>query len=255
MLHVKKLIIGIASGAVLTMTTGVLATSPTVQAILFPTTINIHKENSTVTLGNNYEVLNYNNSVYIPLRAFSESMGSTVKYTAPTEEILPQIDVYTAPQSWRSTFLGAGNQFGSPLFIRLFSAYLPESDSVGFHAQIHNTGKDYVMLEPFKLQIDIAKVGEQRQLVWSTEVSSTGPDLGTSIGDVIPGADSHNYWGLRSPIIYWDKKDSNGKPVSSGQYQIQIKPVTIEYNKVGQQDGMTQKIEPDMHTQFIVVIP
>ncbi|WP_240420059.1 copper amine oxidase N-terminal domain-containing protein [Paenibacillus periandrae] len=251
----KRLVIGIASGVLLSLATGAVAASPSVQAILFPSTINIHKGESTVTLGSNYEVLNYNNSVYIPLRAFSESIGSTVKYTEPNQGTLPQIDVYTATWPWRSTFLGAGNQEGSPLFVRLFSAHIPESDSVGFYAQVHNTGKETVLLKPFKVQIEITKVGEQRQLVWSTTVSSTEPDPGDPFTDVIPGADSQNYWGLKSPIIYWDKKDSSGKPVSSGQYIVQIKPVTIEYNTRGQQNSTTQIIEPDMHTLYGIDIP
>jgi len=251
----KKIIIGFASGVLLSLATGAVAASPTVQAILFPSTINIHKGESTVTLGSNYEVLNYNNSVYIPLRAFSENAGSTVKYTGPDQGTLPQIDVYTAAQPWKSTFLGEGNQWGSPLFVRLVSPYLPEADSIGFYVQVHNTAKESVLLKPFKVQIEITKSGEQPQLIWSTEVSSTEPDPGTPFGDAIPAADSQNYWGLRSPIIYWDKKDSSGKPVSSGQYQVQIKPVTVEYNTRGQQNSTTQTIEPDMHTLFVVDIP
>jgi hypothetical protein len=244
-------VIGFASGVLLSLATGAMAASPTVQAILFPSTINIHKGESTVTLGSNYEVLNYNNSVYIPIRAFSENMGSAVTYTGPKEGTLPQIDVYSTSQPWRSTYLGAGNQDGFPLFVRLTPT--PESDSVGFHTRVYSTSKELVSLKSFKLKIEITKVGEQQQLVWSTVASYSAPD--ESMTDVIPGADSEYYWGLISPIIYWDKKDSSGKPVGTGQYKIQIKPVTIEYVTMGQQISKTQKIEPDMYTTFVVDIP
>jgi len=247
----KKIVIGFASGVLLSLATGAMAASPTVQAILFPSTINIHKGESTVTLGSNYEVLNYNNSVYIPIRAFSENIGSAVMYTGPDEGSLPQIDVYSASQPWRSTYLGAGNQDGFPFFVRLTPT--PQSDSVGFHARVYSTSKELVSLNPFKLQIEITKVGEQQQLVWSTEVSYSEPD--DSLREVIPGADSEYYWGLISPVIYWDKKDSSGKTVGTGQYLIQIKPVSIEYGTMGQQNSKTQKIDPDLHTSFMVDIP
>lgn len=86
--------------------------------------------------------------------------------------------------------MGAGNQDGFPLFVRLTPT--PETDSVGFHARVYSTSKELVSLKPFKLQIEITKVGEQQQLVGSTEVSYSEPD--ESMTDVIPGADSKYYW-------------------------------------------------------------
>ncbi|WP_159883702.1 hypothetical protein [Paenibacillus puerhi] len=241
----KKTLIGITSGVLFSVATGAIAASPAVQAVLFPSTINIHKGNSTVTLGSNYEVLNYNNSVYIPLRAFSENMGSTVKYTDPTQGTLPQIDVYIPSQPWKLTYLGAGNQSGSPLFVRLFKAQLPQSDSaVGFYANIYNTGQEEVGLKPFKIQIEITN--NENNLVWNTEVHSPVPDSVTPV-DLIPGANTRLYWGLESPLLIWDKKDMNGVPVPAGQYKVQIKPLIIEYN-----DNKTQKIEPDMHTLYMI---
>jgi hypothetical protein len=91
----RKLILGLICGAAFSFATGVFASS-SIQAILFPSTIKFQGYDSVKELnGNTTSVLNYNNSVYIPLRAFAETMGATVNYTSATgeENSIPQIHV------------------------------------------------------------------------------------------------------------------------------------------------------------------
>jgi hypothetical protein len=254
----KKIIIGIVSGVLLSTATGVFASSNSyVQAILFPSTITIHKEKSTTNLISNNTILNYNNSVYVPLRSFAESIGSEVRYfpANETENTLPQIAIFSVPRLWSLTFLGAGNQFGSPLFVRINTLQLVSNNSIGIHASIHNTGKEIVLIKPFKLQVNIFENGQGNQLVWSGEIASSVVDADPPSGDIIPATDSKVYWGIRSPILYWKKKDLNGNPVPSGEYKVQISPVTIEYDTFEPQGAKTQTIEPDMHSFTVVSIP
>ncbi|HWO95595.1 hypothetical protein P4H70_06710 [Paenibacillus ehimensis] len=91
----KKLVIGLTVGAAFSFATGVIASS-SIEAILFPSKIKFQAYESIKELnGSNTTVLNYNNSVYIPLRAFAETMGATVNYMASTQEekSIPQIVV------------------------------------------------------------------------------------------------------------------------------------------------------------------
>jgi hypothetical protein len=96
----KKYIIGFICGVALSISTVVFAAN-TIQAYLFPSRVLFHM-NDTVKeidgLGDN-AVINYNNKAYIPLRAFTDSMGATVTFT-PSSSVtsyLNKIDIYSGP--------------------------------------------------------------------------------------------------------------------------------------------------------------
>lgn len=90
----KRKIMGVVCGAVILSGTGVWASS-SIEAILFPSSLTIqHYEESQQVDGSQSALLNYNNSVYIPLRTFAETMGSIVQYTPPASpDDLPHIQV------------------------------------------------------------------------------------------------------------------------------------------------------------------
>ncbi|NRF95567.1 hypothetical protein HQN89_32535 [Paenibacillus frigoriresistens] len=93
----RKFFQGLLIGVGLTASTAVFA-SNTIQATLFPTILNFHVNGKLTPIdgaGDN-GVLNYNNKAYIPLRLFSENIGSTVdfKSISDTDPQKHQIDVY-----------------------------------------------------------------------------------------------------------------------------------------------------------------
>ncbi|NEW09426.1 hypothetical protein GK047_26135 [Paenibacillus sp. SYP-B3998] len=258
----KKFVIGITSGVLLSFATGAFASSPTVQAILFPSTINVHKEGKTSSIGSNNTILNYNNSVYIPLRSFAENMGSIVKYIPPNSatDSSSQIDIYSAPEPWRLTAKAPGNLPTSPLSLKLNKIQTdtgPSSTSIGIYAELYNTSKEIINFTKTKLEIKIERVmeGQPHKLVWSGDIS---PPNVTPPGDLIPGSDVKVVWGIKSPILYWDKKDIDGNSVPPGQYQVSIsQPITIEYNVgafVSQERSESQTINPDLSNTIVLYV-
>lgn len=98
MINLRKFFQGLLVGVGLTASAAVFA-SNSIQATLFPTTLNFHVNGKLTPIdgaGDN-GVLNYNNKAYIPLRLFSENIGSTVdfKSISDTDPQKHQIDVYT----------------------------------------------------------------------------------------------------------------------------------------------------------------
>lgn len=90
----KKFVIGLTCGTVFSFATGVVASSG-VEAILFPSEIKYHGyEGVSEINGNDTTVLNYRNSVYVPLRLFAETMGAIVNYREPEGNTPPKIDIY-----------------------------------------------------------------------------------------------------------------------------------------------------------------
>ena len=91
----KKFVSGMACGALIALSTGIVAAS-SIEAILFPSEIKIHTVEGTKEWNGNQPILNYNHSVYVPLRSFAEMMGAKVHYTPPNEEesSLPVIDIH-----------------------------------------------------------------------------------------------------------------------------------------------------------------
>src|SRR5665647_3753567 len=94
----KKFIIGLLCGAVLSMTTVAFATNA-VKAVLFPSKVTFYT-NTTIKVLDGTEdntILNYNNKAYIPLRAFTDAMGAKVNYRAPAANGgLAKIDIFNA---------------------------------------------------------------------------------------------------------------------------------------------------------------
>ncbi|MFC4775814.1 hypothetical protein ACFO9Q_03350 [Paenibacillus sp. GCM10023252] len=94
----KKMVLALACGAVVTFATGAIA-SPKIQAVLFPSTIKVHKYMGANEIGQtDGEVINYNKRVYVPLRTFAQAMDATISYEPPTKNKLPRIDIYSNQQ-------------------------------------------------------------------------------------------------------------------------------------------------------------
>lgn len=258
----RKFAIGLMSGVILSFATGALAASPEVKAILFPSTVHIHQDNQTKELTGNGAILNYNDSIYIPLRSFAENTGSTVLYTHPAagSEVLPQVDIYSPPAVWKTLWMAKGNMPTSPLTLRLGEALAAEaSDSkvVGIYGQLFNTGADTLQISETEIQIKIERVGEEGspELVWTGKLPSPGA---SSTGEWIPGSNDNMVWGIQSPLLYWDKKDQAGNAVAAGQYQVSLtNPVTVKYSPVNssQEGEDSQVIQPDLSNTIMIYIP
>jgi hypothetical protein len=104
----KKFIIGLICGSVLSISTVVFA-SDSIQAVLFPSKVSFHVNNVVKEIdgtGDN-AILNYKNKSYIPLRTFSEAMGATVTYEAASSATgnLNKIDIYSTSATTSSNDL------------------------------------------------------------------------------------------------------------------------------------------------------
>lgn len=95
----KKYIIGFLSGTVLSLTTVAFA-SGVIQVSLFPSKVKFHV-NNTVKEIDGLDILNYNNRIYIPLRSFSETIGSSVNFQPASKdtENVNLIDIYSSGSS------------------------------------------------------------------------------------------------------------------------------------------------------------
>lgn len=92
----KKIILGFLCGVLLAAPIGVFASNQ-ISAYLFPTKVTIH-QNGIITNFDSSDspFINYNNRVYVPLRAFSESMGTIVNFVGASASNgnMNQIDIY-----------------------------------------------------------------------------------------------------------------------------------------------------------------
>ncbi|UKS27353.1 copper amine oxidase N-terminal domain-containing protein [Paenibacillus sp. HWE-109] len=80
----KKFIIGVVVGSILSLSSVVVA-SDSVQAYLFEVYFTINGRNTAIE--KDYSVLNYNGSTYVPVRFIAEQLGASVDYNAINKEI------------------------------------------------------------------------------------------------------------------------------------------------------------------------
>jgi hypothetical protein len=76
--HLKKFILGLVVGTLLSISTAVFA-SESVQSYLFPAYFTINGQ--TASLDKEYAVLNYQGHAYVPVRFIAEQLGAFVDYT------------------------------------------------------------------------------------------------------------------------------------------------------------------------------
>jgi hypothetical protein len=101
---IKKIsfLMGIIFGVGISACTVAFA-SNSIQAILFPSKVFVHINGETkeMNVGGDNPVINYNNKTYIPIRLFSESMGATVMYQAPSDASshMSTIDIYSVSEN------------------------------------------------------------------------------------------------------------------------------------------------------------
>ncbi len=261
-MFMRKFAIGLMSGIILSFATGALAASSEVKTILFPSTVHIHQDNQTKELAGVGTILNYNDSIYIPLRSFAENTGSTVMYTHPDSgsDALPQVDIYAPRLTWKSIWVTKGNMPTSPLTLRLGTVNEGDASNgqaVGIYAELFNTKEDTLLISKAEAEVKIERVGGEGspELVWTGNLHSPGA---ASPGEWIPGSNDKMVWGIQSPILYWDKKDKDGNAVSPGQYQVSItNPVNVAYSAVfsAQEGGGNQVIQPDLSNSTMIYIP
>lgn len=234
------LCLGLTLGIVATSATPVSAAVDYVKAILFPVKMIVNNEEQIMPEG--ADILNYNNQTYVPLRFFAEKLGAAVGYQQAQnyEDTRITIDF---KKDWTLTALAApGTHIDSPISLKLNYLEGPGfNDPLQISASIYNVGNDVISLKsPLKIEIGIIETGSN-EMVWTGEITS--PEL-TGQETIIPGTDNKIYWGLQSQYIEWDKRDLNGKPVSSGNYALILKePITINYSLNGSEEVKTQQIK------------
>jgi len=80
----KKFLNGMLFGLLISFGT-ISYASNTIQAVIFPSIFNFNGESKSVDEG--YEVLNYKDHVYVPIRFVAENMNATVGYSARNHNI------------------------------------------------------------------------------------------------------------------------------------------------------------------------
>ncbi|MDR6552659.1 stalk domain-containing protein [Paenibacillus qinlingensis] len=81
----KKFILGVSCGLLLAGTSVAFA-SDTIQALLFPASFEIN--GSQVAMNKEYQVLNVDGHVYVPVRFVAEHLGAAIDYDSESEKIL-----------------------------------------------------------------------------------------------------------------------------------------------------------------------
>jgi hypothetical protein len=238
---VKKYIIGLLCGVVLSMTTAAFAAN-SIQAILFPSKITFHVNNTSKVIdgaGVN-PILNYNNKTYIPLRAFADAMGANVTYENSNagKGSIPNIEIFSAANYELSLkHYDAVNEMCTPLNIALEppSEYYEEKtfgelslSSVNlFQFNLTNISKENMTLKSLDdLQFEVYKMNAQNQpekLVYSYKLPV--------ISGWIPTQTGYNV------TISWNQRGSDGYLITAGNYLVKLKkPDSISYQIEGSVD-------------------
>jgi hypothetical protein len=234
---VKKFIIGLLCGAVLSMTTVAVATNA-IQAVLFPSKVTFYTNNMIKELdgtGDN-TILNYNNKAYIPLRSFADAMGAKVTYGAPsTNGGSAKIDVFNVANSTYSIYtFEEGNGMCTPINLSLEPPheYYDEKTfgelSLGkinlFQFALSNESTNEIVLNPLDdLQFEVYKMNAQNlpvKLVYSYKLPTITGWTAYKSGYLI--------------TIPWNQKGSDGYQITAGNYLVKLKkPDSINYTIKG----------------------
>jgi hypothetical protein len=92
----KRFVLGFLCGALIAVPASVFA-SDQINAVLFPSKVTLHSNGlATDFTSADSPFINYNNHVYVPLRAFSEAMGTYVDFKSASAENgnINKIDIY-----------------------------------------------------------------------------------------------------------------------------------------------------------------
>jgi hypothetical protein len=233
----KKFIIGLLCGAVLSMTTVAFATNA-IQAVLFPSKVTFYTNNTIKELdgtGDN-AILNYNNKAYIPLRVFTDAMGAKVTYGAPTTKGgSAKIDVFNPASSTYAMYtFEDGDGVCTPMNLSLEPPheYYDEKTfgelSIGkinlFQFSLSNQSLDEIVLKPLDdLQFEVYKMNAQNQpdkLVYSYKLP-----------EIKGWTATHSGYSITIP---WNQKGSDGYQITAGNYLVKLKkPDSISYTIKG----------------------
>ena len=226
----KKFMLGLTCGCILSFSTVALA-SDSVQAVLFPSKVTVHGVNETKDLAPDDDVINYNGKTYIPLRAFSEAMGSFVNYEAPStqHDNRNKIDIYKDVSLIHSQLLDddsieAGHRYNDGDFSVTFS---PTNQAIFTHGHeappfvlgISNLSEDTMKIKDphFRFSIYSADSNYAESSMLYSSVISTIPVT-------IPG---RTFYKIDVP---WNLVTNSGEPLAAGKYVIKLeKDSYLEY--------------------------
>jgi hypothetical protein len=259
----KKFLLGLSCGVILAGSTAVYA-SGSIEALLFPAKVTFHVNGETKELaGEQTTILNYQNRTYIPLRAFSESMGAKVDYTNAAPN--PQVDVYVGSSiqpvklvngTWEFFQFNDLNTISSAVAKGNFSFRL-NLDSPSNHGEIKSgepvqlnfwlanmVDQTTATITSHNLEIEISKISlndkgqASRQVVWTGKL----PDTPST---PLPTQMMKMQSGLRFNFE-WDQRDIQGNHVAPGNYIATVKasaeyPAVMQFTEEGKEGTRTQQ--------------
>jgi hypothetical protein len=212
------------------------------KAYLFPSQVTYHvkAQSKLLDVSGDNQVINVNNKAYIPLRLFSESLGATVNYQAPSLasngfnaiDITFQENVANSVQAWTLTQTNG-----------YFDGILSDSAGISFgKTSIHfdtktikplisfkNSAKQAITIEPLNIEYQVVKVNED-----GTDTVLFDYKIPT-LGGKVPASSL-----FTANVPAWDFKDSQGNFVEPGKYALVIKaPKTLDYTFEGSKETKT----------------
>ncbi|MGK9250230.1 stalk domain-containing protein [Paenibacillus humicus] len=236
----KKFVMGLFCGAVLSMSTVAFA-SDSIQAILFPSKITFQvKGNQAVLDTSENSVLNYNDKTYIPLRAFAEAMGANVDFVAESEATNHLNLITISGNEYKLIQYGPDDNitpadntfFPLTLGIQLPNEYRQNSNQLSientnnYTFSIVNRTNDNLNVDPetnLSIEVYTAPNDVEDQLVYRYVIPQ--------IPSPIPSRSSYVF------TIPWNQIDSNGKRIEPGRYIVKFsKPENIKYKVEGDSD-------------------
>jgi hypothetical protein len=245
----KKFMIGIVCGVFLSFSS-VVAASEAIQAILFPSKVIFHVNNSEKQLDGAKDdpILSYNNKAYIPLRTFAEAMGATVAYESASVRAdgKHKIDI-TPSMNW--TLLRAPEPIGMcrgfPMTITVNhvenegapSGVVPIDKPSTFHVQLFNYTEGNMVMKPVNLDFEVYTMdpatGGMGTLVYSRPLPALTGLVPSQLG--------------YEASITWDQKGLDGKQLPPAKYMIQVKrPSELSYTLEGSSELKTVRMDTGM---------
>lgn len=238
-LQVKKWMLGLIGGAAMIVSTAAVP-SDAVYGVLFPSAVTIHNGTEAVTMNRKGDdILNFNDKAYVPLRAFAEAMGATVKYEPASDKNggLHQIDINreassaSSPPSAVQWTLQHDQQSYCGNFPFLIMPELPEEGTQptdSFHFIIYNQTKENITVSPIELTFEVRD--KSGTVVYSEQLPT--------FSGIIPST-----FGYEAKVD-WDRTGSDGKTVPSGEYTVRlVQPAEIRYKPLESDQEKTGKIE------------
>ncbi|WP_010279831.1 hypothetical protein [Paenibacillus senegalensis] len=230
----KKWILGFICGVMLIVLT---AASPSnaIYGVLFPSEVTFYDGDTARSFdtAGGYQILNYNNKAYIPLRAFAEEMGATVNYEQPGQDGIHKIDIYQgkAPITWEPLRQGVDPfcQNTETIFISpSYEEWINDNENLNLGVSITNNLDEDIMVSSIDLIFQV-RPRDSREVIYSRTLPS--------FSGIIPSNFSYE------AKFAWDLIGNDGKRVAPGDYYFElVRPKHVQYETLESEEVKTVEI-------------